>query len=338
MNRLIEYTVFSGLVTAWRFALSPTSRSSVLVMAPTDGVVPPPSRLGITTGSPPCITATTEFVVPRSIPIILLISAFPPESFGHFRSPHLSHIKANPAQFSRSKLISKSSIHVECVLVKFSDNISKLLVFLALQNQIPCKLRGWALKTWIGRESRATVPWSRATNPIEAQSRFAGFGVHIRPRLALLSHRFEVEFYFVIHLGQIARIVSEDRVNRRRILAGILSVGLLGLIALFLPSLHKNSEPASRSVPSFAQTPSEPVNSRAESEPSVLPAPVVEAKAAPLPPVPQSVAGLPDIDPHKAFGSKNAPVTMEVFSDFRCPACKTLFTTTHRRLVHDYGT
>src|SRR5260370_9144576 len=312
MNRLIEYTVFSGLVTAWRFALSPTSRSSVLVMAPTDGVVPPPSRLGITTGSPPCITATTEFVVPRSIPIILLISAFPPESFGHFRSPHLSHIKANPAQFSRSKLISKSSIHVECVLVKFSDNISKLLVFLALQNQIPCKLRGLALKTWIGRESPATVPWSRATNPIEPQLRFAGFGVHIRPRLALLSHRFEVEFYFVIHLGQIARIVSEDRVNRRRILAGILSVGLLGAIALFLPTLYKTSEHTSPSAPLVAQWPSQPVNS--ESEPPVLPAPVVEAKASSRPPAPQSPPGLPDIDPHKAFGSKNAPVTMAVFS------------------------
>jgi hypothetical protein len=31
--------------------------------------------LGITTGSPPCITETTEFVVPKSIPIILLITS-----------------------------------------------------------------------------------------------------------------------------------------------------------------------------------------------------------------------------------------------------------------------
>lgn len=50
----------------------------------------------------------------------------------------------------------------------------------------------------------------------------------------------------------------------------------------------------------------------------------------------QSSAGLPDIDPHKAFGSKNAPVTMEVFSDFQCPACKTLFTTTNRQLMDNY--
>lgn len=36
----------------------------------TDGVVLAPSELAITTGSPPSITATHEFVVPKSIPII----------------------------------------------------------------------------------------------------------------------------------------------------------------------------------------------------------------------------------------------------------------------------
>ncbi|HEV1993551.1 MAG TPA: thioredoxin domain-containing protein [Candidatus Acidoferrum sp.] len=124
--------------------------------------------------------------------------------------------------------------------------------------------------------------------------------------------------------------------NRRRILAGILSVGLLGLIALFLPSLHKSPEPASPSSQPLAQSPSESLGSNAEAEPTVIPTSVVAAKAASRPPAPQSAAGLPDVDPHKAFGSKNAPVTMEVFSDFQCPACKTLFTTTNRRLMDDY--
>src|ERR1700740_2250299 len=87
MNRLMQYTVFSGLFPACRLATCPTSRSSVFVMATTDGVVRPPSWLGITTGSPPCIAATTEFVVPRSIPIILLIAALPPDTFCHFHSP-----------------------------------------------------------------------------------------------------------------------------------------------------------------------------------------------------------------------------------------------------------
>ena len=53
-----------GLVMAWRFAIWPTSRSPVLVKATTDGTVRPPSALGMTVGSPPSITATTEFVVP----------------------------------------------------------------------------------------------------------------------------------------------------------------------------------------------------------------------------------------------------------------------------------
>jgi protein-disulfide isomerase len=42
------------------------------------------------------------------------------------------------------------------------------------------------------------------------------------------------------------------------------------------------------------------------------------------------------VDPHKAFGSKSAPVTMEVFSDFQCPACKTLYITTNRKIMDDY--
>lgn len=45
-----------------------------------------------------------------------------------------------------------------------------------------------------------------------------------------------------------------------------------------------------------------------------------------------------DIDPHKAFGSKNAPVIMETFSDFQCPACKTLFLATNRQVMDNYVT
>src|SRR2546427_6796274 len=56
---------------AWRFATWTTSRSPVLVNATTEGVVRPPSALGMTLGSPPSITATHEFVVPRSIPMTL---------------------------------------------------------------------------------------------------------------------------------------------------------------------------------------------------------------------------------------------------------------------------
>jgi protein-disulfide isomerase len=43
-----------------------------------------------------------------------------------------------------------------------------------------------------------------------------------------------------------------------------------------------------------------------------------------------------DVDPRLASGSKTAPIVMEVFSDFQCPACKTLFTTTNRQLMDNY--
>src|SRR2546428_3634573 len=63
--------VFSGFVMAWRFAIWPTSRSPLSVNATTDGVVRFPSALAMTTGSPPDMMATQEFVVPRSIPMTL---------------------------------------------------------------------------------------------------------------------------------------------------------------------------------------------------------------------------------------------------------------------------
>ena len=58
---------------AWRFANSPTRRSPVFEKPTTDGVKREPSELVITVGSPPSITATTEFVVPKSIPITFAI-------------------------------------------------------------------------------------------------------------------------------------------------------------------------------------------------------------------------------------------------------------------------
>src|SRR6201996_1508296 len=71
IKRLIDDMVFVGFVIAWRFAGSPTLRSPLSINATTDGVVRLPSLLAIPTGSFPSITATQEFVVPKSIPIIL---------------------------------------------------------------------------------------------------------------------------------------------------------------------------------------------------------------------------------------------------------------------------
>src|SRR6056297_2025679 len=73
MNLLIDETVFSEFVIACLFAGSPIFRSPFSINATIDGVVLFPSLLGITTGSLPSITLTHEFVVPKSIPIILPI-------------------------------------------------------------------------------------------------------------------------------------------------------------------------------------------------------------------------------------------------------------------------
>src|SRR5204862_1073786 len=75
MKRLMENTVFSGFVIACRLATCPTRISPSLVNATTDGVSRLPSWFGITVGLPPSMTATTEFVVPRSIPMTFAMFA-----------------------------------------------------------------------------------------------------------------------------------------------------------------------------------------------------------------------------------------------------------------------
>jgi protein-disulfide isomerase len=40
--------------------------------------------------------------------------------------------------------------------------------------------------------------------------------------------------------------------------------------------------------------------------------------------------------PMKTFGVKSAPITMEVFSDYQCPACRSFFENTLRFLINDY--
>src|SRR5262245_52111324 len=73
IRRLIAKKVYSGLVTAWRFAGWPMSRSPSPENDTMEGVVRPPSEFSITLGVEPSITATQELVVPRSMPITLAI-------------------------------------------------------------------------------------------------------------------------------------------------------------------------------------------------------------------------------------------------------------------------
>lgn len=52
----------------------------------------------------------------------------------------------------------------------------------------------------------------------------------------------------------------------------------------------------------------------------------------------QSKAPAAAADPSsgKTFGSKSAPITMEVFSDFQCPSCRALYEETLKLLMNDY--
>src|SRR5213080_2394750 len=79
MRRFTAKKVRSGLVTAWRLAGWPTRRSPSSLKATIEGVVRIPSAFSMTFEVLPSITATHEFVVPRSIPMtfpMVLISFF----------------------------------------------------------------------------------------------------------------------------------------------------------------------------------------------------------------------------------------------------------------------
>jgi protein-disulfide isomerase len=138
----------------------------------------------------------------------------------------------------------------------------------------------------------------------------------------------------------------EDRVSRRALLALAVVVAFLGGRLLLsrgmhpVPNARASTERVTQPLSSGEATPSA---SDARPVPALPTTPggtretfAPSESSAPTPPVPQDVAGIPDVDPHKAFGSKSAPVTIEVFSDFQCPACKTLFMATNRQLFENY--
>src|SRR3954470_15930443 len=73
IRRLTAKTVFWGLVIAWRLAICPTRRSPSSEKATIDAVVRLPSRFASTTGTVASTIVAQLFVVPRSIPRILLM-------------------------------------------------------------------------------------------------------------------------------------------------------------------------------------------------------------------------------------------------------------------------
>lgn len=100
--------------------------------------------------------------------------------------------------------------------------------------------------------------------------------------------------------------------NRRFALVSLATLALLGLSTLALYAAPATQKSAAKTTASAskasASTPAQEI----------------------------TVDGVKDIDPTKALGSKNAPIVMEVFTDFQCPACKQLYTTTLQRVVDNY--
>jgi protein-disulfide isomerase len=110
----------------------------------------------------------------------------------------------------------------------------------------------------------------------------------------------------------------EDFVKRRLILASLAAVALaLGGTLLLVAAARTQSTSTTKSAASTKTA------STAPATPQVNLATI-------------SVGHVNDIDPSKAFGSKNAPVVMEIYSDFQCPACKQLFLQTTQRVMDNY--
>jgi len=144
----------------------------------------------------------------------------------------------------------------------------------------------------------------------------------------------------------------EDCLRRSPLTALALLVILFDCSTL-LAACKNTSQPAESISPSSqpqpaASNPAAPATSTpadAEPQPARETAAAKEAQAkpasaAPVQPPPAastiSIAGLPDVDPRKTHGSKSAPIVMETFSDFQCPACKQLYLTTNRQLNDNY--
>jgi len=53
-------------------------------------------------------------------------------------------------------------------------------------------------------------------------------------------------------------------------------------------------------------------------------------------PAPQAHAAAAETNIVKAIGSKSAPITMEVFSDYECPSCGALYEQTLKQLISSY--
>jgi protein-disulfide isomerase len=139
-------------------------------------------------------------------------------------------------------------------------------------------------------------------------------------------------------------------VNRRIVLAAVAVLALLGArlsmshAAHFASTTRTSVDRAASPAAALATAPEPSPLADANRSPEPAPEPAQPTTSSSpesspsSPATPQVALAVADYDPHKTFGSKSAPITMEVFSDFQCPACKTLYTTTNRQLMDNYVT
>jgi protein-disulfide isomerase len=122
---------------------------------------------------------------------------------------------------------------------------------------------------------------------------------------------------------------TKDGTSRISSRAVILALVLAAICCLKTAPVSANSQPAAITQPSPA------AQSGAAGSPS---SPKAATPAKPptstTKPIARPVQGLGA--PTKTYGSSNAPITMEVFTDYECPTCKRLFEETLRPMISDY--
>src|SRR5579863_7682824 len=180
ISRLIAKNVFSGLVTAWRFAAWPTRRSPDSVNATIEGVVRPPSVFSMTLAFLPSITATQEFVVPRSMPITLLMGTSCPKQD---RSARESTVpiprECSCRDFASAEPRQPRGLYMwrgwrpatgTALLVVHHRGAARVIVSASYRTDIPAFYAEWLMR-------RLSAGWCRVANPYGG----AAYEVSLRP-------------------------------------------------------------------------------------------------------------------------------------------------------------
>ena len=122
--------------------------------------------------------------------------------------------------------------------------------------------------------------------------------------------------------------------------AGKFFASLAILMMGFTAILCAKTQPVAASTqPSASAQPAQPVASPAQSAAApatASPKPAASAKPATSASKPAAKPAQPLGAPAKSYGSPNAPIKMEVFTDYECPSCRNLYENTLKDMINDY--